>query len=231
MRRRSALPLSPAEIAAFNAATPNRLAFKHAHSQRNPETGLGPLHAAGGRVRVLGAQRALWPRARRSAQTLRTIRPHNTLVIASSVSNGGGAAIAAAEQDDERLIDAVVVSEPAVQLPGKLPIRIKRGATTIATFGKPLFDYTTLRQRLQPLRCALAATRRRAVPSHVRGRLRLLRDQPLRLAEEPRVCWTPARRRCRPTRRWRRCATRLGARVGGAVRDLRGLRDRRARSA
>src|SRR5262245_53687673 len=29
--------LSPAERAAFNSATPNRFAFKHAHSQQNPE--------------------------------------------------------------------------------------------------------------------------------------------------------------------------------------------------
>ena len=33
--------LSPAELTAFNAASPNRFAFKHAHSQQNPERDWG----------------------------------------------------------------------------------------------------------------------------------------------------------------------------------------------
>ena len=47
-----------AERAAYNAAFPNRVAFKHAHSQQNPEEDWGTQHAAGGRVRVLRAERA-----------------------------------------------------------------------------------------------------------------------------------------------------------------------------
>ena len=33
--------VSPQELADFNAATPNRFAFKHAHSQQNPESEWG----------------------------------------------------------------------------------------------------------------------------------------------------------------------------------------------
>jgi len=36
-----AAPLTDTQLAAFNVATPNRLAFKHAHSQRNPEKDWG----------------------------------------------------------------------------------------------------------------------------------------------------------------------------------------------
>lgn len=42
------------------------------------------------------------------------ISKHNTLVIASSVSNGGGSSIRAAEDDTTGLIDGVAVSEPNV---------------------------------------------------------------------------------------------------------------------
>ncbi len=134
--------LSPAELAAFNAATPKRFAFKHAHSQRNPE-------ADWGRFTLQAVEFAFWALNERYGldlglkHKLRTIWPQRTWVIASSVSNGGGAAIAAAEEDRHRLIDAVVVSEPQVQLPPKLPIRIERGGATIDVFGRSLFDYTS----------------------------------------------------------------------------------------
>ncbi|MCC5364898.1 D-(-)-3-hydroxybutyrate oligomer hydrolase, partial [Staphylococcus aureus] len=45
------------------------------------------------------------------------VRPANTIVIASSISNGGGAAIAAAEQDTGGWIDGVAVGEPGLNLP------------------------------------------------------------------------------------------------------------------
>ena len=79
-------------MAAFNAATPNRLAFKHAHSQRNPEKdwGLFTLQAV---------QFAFWAINDKIAGTSGAlvgsalpVRPDNTIVIASSISNGGGAA-------------------------------------------------------------------------------------------------------------------------------------------
>lgn len=135
-------PLTAEQLAAVNAATPNRLAFKHAHSQRNPEQDWG-------RFTLQAVEFAYWVLNERHGiplghgLTLRTIRPANTLVIASSISNGGGAAIAAAEQDDERLIDGVAVSEPAVELPAELQaIHVKRGGV-VQVIGKPLIDFTT----------------------------------------------------------------------------------------
>jgi hydroxybutyrate-dimer hydrolase len=135
-------PLTAEQLAAVNAATPNRLAFKHAHSQRNPEQDWG-------RFTLQAVEFAYWVLNERHGiplghgLTLRTLRPANTLVIASSISNGGGAAIAAAEQDDQRLIDGVAVSEPAVELPAELQaINVKRGGV-VQTIGKPLIDFTT----------------------------------------------------------------------------------------
>jgi hydroxybutyrate-dimer hydrolase len=136
-------PLDAAQLAAVNTATPNRLAFKHAHSQRNPEKEWGrfTLQAVEFAYWVLNERHGI---ALGQGQRLRTIRPGNTLVIASSISNGGGAAIAAAEQDRERLIDGVAVSEPAVELPADLRgISVQRGSVVQATVGKPLVDFTT----------------------------------------------------------------------------------------
>jgi hydroxybutyrate-dimer hydrolase len=136
-------PLDAAQLAAVNAATPNRLAFKHAHSQRNPEKDWGrfTLQAVEFAYWVLNERHGI---ALGHGQRLRTLRPGNTLVIASSISNGGGAAIAAAEQDRERLIDGVAVSEPAVELPADLSaITVRRGGVVQATVGKTLVDFTT----------------------------------------------------------------------------------------
>ena len=110
--------LTAGELAVFNTATPNRFAFKHAHSGQNPEKDWGrtTLQAVEFAYYVLneryGDRNVLGER-------LRTIRPSNTIVIASSISNGGGAAIAAAEQDSQGLINGVAVSEPAVELPAE----------------------------------------------------------------------------------------------------------------
>jgi hydroxybutyrate-dimer hydrolase len=134
--------LSGAELASFNAATPNRFAFKQAHSQRNPEQDWG-------RFTLQAVEFAFWVLNERFGQrtgfggTVAQIRPHNTLVIAQGVSNGGGAAIAAAEADTGGLIDAVVVSEPQVQMPASLPVSVQRGGVTQAGAGRTLYDYVT----------------------------------------------------------------------------------------
>ena len=135
-------PLDAAQLAAVNTATPNRLAFKHAHSQRNPEKDWG-------RFTLQAVEFAYWALNERygialgHGLRLRTIRPGNTLVIASSISNGGGAAIAAAEQDHEHLIDGVAVSEPAVELPADPGVTVRRGGVVQPTTAKTLYDFTT----------------------------------------------------------------------------------------
>ena len=145
--------ITDAARAAYNALFPNRVAYKHAHSQQNPEKdwGKNTLQAVEFAFYVLNEQYG----TQDNGFKRRTISPSNTIVIASSVSNGGGAAVAAAEQDTSNLIDAVVVSEPNVQPKTTSGLTIKRGSKTITTFGKPLIDYFTYASIYQP--CAALA--------------------------------------------------------------------------
>jgi hydroxybutyrate-dimer hydrolase len=137
-----AAPVTDSQLAAFNLATPNRLAFKHAHSQRNPEKDWG-------RFTLQAVQFAFWAiNDKLGASSTPTssplaVRPDNTIVIASSVSNGGGAAIAAAEQDTTNLIDGVAVGEPGLNLPPSANVQVQRGGVTLPVTGKPLFDYVS----------------------------------------------------------------------------------------
>lgn len=149
--------LSDAERTAFNAAFPDRVAYKHAHSQQNPEKDWGrhTLQAVQFALFVLN-QKFGDPIAGQPTQRAVTITPANTVVIASSVSNGAGAALAAAEQDTEGLIDGVAVTEPNAQ-PGANPgLTIRQGALTIGTHSKPLVDYFSFENIYQP--CAILSS-------------------------------------------------------------------------
>jgi hydroxybutyrate-dimer hydrolase len=140
-----------ADVSTFNAATPNRIAYKHAHSQQNPEKdwGRNTLDAVRLAFYVLN-ERYGNPTAMDPNRKVRTIVPANTIVIASSVSNGGGAALAAAEQDTEGLIDGVAVSEPNAQPGANGGLTIQQGTATVATHSKPLLDYFTYANVYQP---------------------------------------------------------------------------------
>ena len=145
--------LTAAELAAFNGANPNRWAYKHAHSQQNPE-------ATWGRDTLRAIEFAFYMINERSGgvvngQRQRTFVPDNTLVIASSVSNGGGASIAAAEQDELNLIDGVAVAEPQVVLNPPSGVTIRRGANPVSSHSRPLLDYFTIANLYQP--CASQA--------------------------------------------------------------------------
>lgn len=114
-----------------DASTPQAIAFKHAHSQDNPE-------ADWGRHVKDAAQFAL--------QVLDEAVPAgapytfaNTLVIAVGVSNGGGAVLRAAELEGDWL-DGVVAAAPS--------IRAGEG-------GRALYDYVGEAALLMP--CALQA--------------------------------------------------------------------------
>ncbi len=148
--------LSAAELAAFNAARPNRVAVKHAHSGRNPEKDWGhdTLDAVRFAFWVLNEQLA--DRLGDGSASVQ-LEPDNTVVIASSVSNGGAAAIAAAEQDTEGLIDGVAVAEPVLELEAVPGLAITRGATTLTAAGRTLYDYFTFANLYQP--CASQSTR------------------------------------------------------------------------
>lgn len=134
--------LTAGELAAFNTATPNRFAFKHAHSGQNPEKDWGrtTLQAVEFAYYVLNER---YGDRNILGERLRTLKPSNTIVIASSISNGGGAAIAAAEQDSQGLINGVAVSEPAVELPASPGVTVQRGGTALPVVGKTLVDFTS----------------------------------------------------------------------------------------
>jgi hydroxybutyrate-dimer hydrolase len=143
--------LSPTELAAFNAAYPNRWAFKHAHSQQHSEKDWGrdTLRAIRFAFYVINTKYG-------TPGQDRLAKPKNAIVIASSVSNGGGAAIMAAEEDGAGLIDGVAVAEPQIQLDAPSGLTILRGATPVGRFGASLYDYFTFANLYQP--CASLAT-------------------------------------------------------------------------
>jgi len=150
--------LSAARRAAFNAASPNRFAYKHAHSEQNPEKDWGE-HVL---VSIEFAFHVLNERFDDGDHDGHRITKRKTIVIAASVSNGGGASLAAAEQDKRRLIDGIVVSEPQVQPRFTPHLTINRGDRVIANHGKSLYDYITLANLFQP--CAALAPSNAGAP-------------------------------------------------------------------
>ena len=149
------------DLATFNAANPTRIAIKHAHSQQNPEKdwGRNTLDSVTFALYILNVQ---FSEKLQDGSSLRTIRPDNTIIIASSVSNGGAAAIAAAEQDSEGLIDGVAVAEPVLELSPNPALTVIRGSTSIIGGAKPLYDYFTLANLFQP--CAALSARAAGSP-------------------------------------------------------------------
>ena len=150
--------LSAAELAAFNTATPNRFAVKHAHSQQNPEKDWGKWTLQSVEFAYFVLNEKYGDLARDGVTRLKKLTPSNTIVIASSVSNGAGAALAAAEQDTQGLISGVAVAEPEVQLAPDTRLSVKRGSTTLVGTGKPLYDYFTLANLLQPCAALVSTT-------------------------------------------------------------------------
>ncbi|WP_438268890.1 D-(-)-3-hydroxybutyrate oligomer hydrolase [Paraburkholderia youngii] len=145
--------LGSSTLATFNAQFPNRYAFKHAHSQQNPEQDWGK-----NTLQVI--QFAYWALNDSFGAlngTTRTVRyaSGSITTIAASVSNGGGASLAAAEQDTSGLITAVVVGEPQINMRLTPQVSVAQGGVPVGAFGKPLADYMTLANLLQP--CAALA--------------------------------------------------------------------------
>lgn len=142
--------LTDAERAAFNAATPNRFAVKHMHSQQNPEKDWGKFTLQSIEFAYYVLNEKYGTLAADGQRHIRTLKPGNTIVIASSASNGAGAALAAAEQDTGGLISGIAVSEPQVQLAPDSRLTVKRGATSLVGTGKNIYDYFTLANLMQP---------------------------------------------------------------------------------
>lgn len=145
--------LGNTDLATYNSQFPNRYAFKHAHSQQNPEQDWG-------KNTLQAIQFAYWA-LNDSYGTLngttRNVRytSGSIMTIAASVSNGGGASLAAAEQDTSGWITAVVVGEPQINLRLPAQVSVAQGGVPVGAFGKPLADYMTLANMLQP--CAALA--------------------------------------------------------------------------
>ncbi len=115
------------------------VAYKHAHSQDNPEAEWGAHVKQAAQFALQSLNEAL------PAQAPFTF--DNTRVIAVGISNGGGAVLRAAEDGDDWL-DAVVAGEPNVLAEG-------HGA-------RSLYDYTSEAALLMP--CALPALGIPAMP-------------------------------------------------------------------
>jgi hydroxybutyrate-dimer hydrolase len=149
------------DIARYNAAFPYRYAFKHAHSRLNPEQDWGKdtLEAVEFAYWVLNHQ---FGEAAGNAHRHVRYEPGSITTIAASVSNGGGASLEAAEQDTRGWITAVVVGEPQVNVRMPHRARVLEGGQPIEEAGKPLADYVTLANLLQP--CAALAQAANGAP-------------------------------------------------------------------
>ncbi len=109
------------------------VAFKHAHSQDNPEADWG-RHVKQAAEFALQSLDEMFPQSAPFTFS-------NTRVIAVGISNGGGAVLRAAELDGhvpgEKWLGAIVAGEPNVSVAG----------------ARPLYDYSTQAALLMP--CAL----------------------------------------------------------------------------
>ncbi len=168
-------PLSATQTAKFKQDTPNRFAYKHAHSKQNPEKdwGKNTLDAIEFAFYVLN-QKITDGRAGKYT-------PRNTIVIASSISNGAAAALRAAEQDTKNLISGIAVSEPQVFPTLVQPVTITQGSKAISTQSRSLLDYYTLQNLYQP--CANLAANNMSAPFNLTPAL-LMNNRCLSLKEK-----------------------------------------------
>lgn len=147
--------LNDAERLTFASAYPGRVAFKHAHSQQNPEKDWGKMTLQAVEFAFYVLNEKYGTLARDNKSHLIALSPRNTVTIASSISNGAGAALLAAEQDSKGLISGVAVSEPQIQ----------------PKTGKALFDYSTYAALYQPCVASTAAAPGRCTALAAKGLL------------------------------------------------------------
>lgn len=124
------------ELDTYISESPNRLAFKHAHSQKNIEKDWG-LHTI---ESVLFAFKMLNEKFEQDFNSV------NTLVIGASVSNGGSAVLRAAEQAQPGLFDGIVAGEPNVNPQDAAEVfTIAMGERPVVTeHSKPAYEYFML---------------------------------------------------------------------------------------
>ena len=151
-----ATDLTGSALSAFNAAFPNRVAYKHVYSQQNPEKDWGKNTLDSLRFAFWALNEQFSPIEPGSGKHSQTIVPGNTLVIASSVSNGGAESLQALEQDTEGLIDGLAVTEPNAQPGNMTGVTVNFDGAAVANAGKSLIDYFTYRVLYEP--CASIST-------------------------------------------------------------------------
>lgn len=141
-------------ISSFASSNSNRVAQKHAHSQRNPEKDWGKniLNSITFAFDVLNRQDVFGNQNSFNAE--------NVMVIATGFGEAGSAALKAAEQDGDNLIDAVVAVSPLISVRNPSGFTIKQGAQTwdSSVFNKTLLETFTHYNLLQP--CASGETDR-----------------------------------------------------------------------
>jgi hydroxybutyrate-dimer hydrolase len=157
--------LTGAALDTFNAAFPNRIAYKHVFSQQNPEKDWGKNVLDSLRFAFYELNEEYGPLDQASGKHTRVITPANTIVIASSVSNGGGESLQALEQDTEGLIDGLAVTEPNAQPRDMTGVTVNFDGAAVANAGKPLIDYFTYRMLYEP--CAAISANAKA-PNGIR---------------------------------------------------------------
>ncbi|MYN38023.1 D-(-)-3-hydroxybutyrate oligomer hydrolase [Duganella sp. FT109W] len=163
--------LTDAERAAFAAAYPGRVAFKHAHSQQNPEKDWGKVTLQAVEFAFYVLNEKYGALARDNTSHIVMLTPKNTITIASSISNGAGSALLAAEQDSKGLISGVAASEPQIQPKSSGGYTVRQGAAAVTGQGKALFDYSTYAALYQPCIASTAAAPGRCTALVSRGLL------------------------------------------------------------
>lgn len=163
--------LSDADRAAFAAAKPGRIAFKHAHSQQNPEKDWGnhTLQAVEFAFYMLNEQYGRY--ARDNTHHVVRFTPTNTITIGSSISNGAASALLAAEQDTKGLIDGVAANEPQIQPRTATGYSIRQNGVPVTGQGKWLIDYSTYAALYQPCIASTAAAPGRCTALVAKGLL------------------------------------------------------------
>ncbi|WP_426087631.1 3-hydroxybutyrate oligomer hydrolase family protein [Janthinobacterium sp. PSPC1-1] len=148
--------LSDADRLAWASANPNRIAFKHAHSQQNPEKDWGKVTLQAVEMAYYVLNERYGVLARDGSARIVRLTPKNTITIASSISNGAGSALLAAEQDTQGLISGVAASEPQVQPQPSTAYSVRQGGVVVNAPGRSLFDYATYAALYQPCIASVA---------------------------------------------------------------------------
>ncbi|MEX0142726.1 D-(-)-3-hydroxybutyrate oligomer hydrolase [Massilia sp. LMS1-1-1.1] len=163
--------LSDAERLTWATANPNRIAFKHAHSQQNPEKDWGKVTLQAVEMAYYVLNERYGVLARDGSSRVVRLTPKNTITIASSISNGAGSALLAAEQDTRGLISGVAASEPQVQPAASSAYTVRQGGAVVANPGRALFDYATYAALYQPCIASVAGNAGRCTALVAKGLL------------------------------------------------------------